>query len=198
MDATVKAAMLKSSQTMVLNPKPVSPPVTPRSGALRRAHSSETLSSPRVTTEYEELEPPQAPFAGGQVSAHHPSSISGSPTPRKSSHSRGLSFDAPRIFSRSQVHLPASTSTLDLTAPNKQTKEKFTATKNITPTKFFSILSGTSSTQLDVEDIKKLRLLLRNESARQVYSSSSSFHNKLNFNVAGRKNSFRSVGTQPS
>jgi hypothetical protein len=160
--------MLKSSQTMVLNPKPVSPPITPRSRALRRAHSSEALNSPQYPTEYKLLEPPQAPFAGGQVSAHHPSSISGSPTPRKSSHTRGLSFDAPRIFSRSQVHLPASTSTLDLTAANKQMKEKFAATKSISPTKFFSILSGTSSTQLDVEDIKKLRLLLRNESARYV------------------------------
>lgn len=176
--------MLKSSQIMVPNPKSISPPVTPRSVALRKAHSSENLNSPRTTMygmEYEQLEPPQAAFAGGQVSAHHPSLIGGSPTPRKSSHSRGLSFDAPRIFSRSQVHLPASTSTLDLTSTGKQTKEKLTATKNITPTKFFSILSGTSSTQLDVEDIKKLRLLLRNESARYVFSNGPPYHNKTSF-----------------
>lgn len=155
---------------MAIGARPASPPMTPRSVALRRAHSTESLNSPRAaahSSEYECLDPPHPPFVGGQVSAHHPSSISGSPTPRKpSGHTRGLSFDAPRLFSRSQVHLPASASTLDLVAPTKQGKEKVTVTKNISPTKFFSILSGTSSTQLDVEDLKKLRLLLRNETAR--------------------------------
>ncbi|KAF5382020.1 hypothetical protein D9615_004437 [Tricholomella constricta] len=165
MDSAVKAAMLKSSQAMALNtPGAVSPPITPRSVALRRVHSTESLDSPRPSKpylDYDISEPPRPPFAGGQVSAIH-----GSPTPRKSSaHSRGLSFDAPHMFSRSQVHLPMSASTLDLTSSGKQGKDKFTATKNLTPTKYFSILSGTSSTQLDVEDIKKLRLLLRNETA---------------------------------
>ncbi|GLB40330.1 putative diaphanous GTPase-binding domain containing protein [Lyophyllum shimeji] len=161
MDATVKAAMLKSSQTMALNPtKPVTPPVTPRPATLRRVHSIESLDSPRPSKpylDYDIIEPPNPPFAGRQVSAVHGS------TPRKSSgHTRGMSFDA---FSRSQVHLPMSRSTLDLTSGGKPGKEKLTATKNLTPTKFFSILSSTSSTQLDIEDIKKLRLLLRNETA---------------------------------
>ncbi|KAG5646973.1 hypothetical protein DXG03_001696 [Asterophora parasitica] len=167
MDSTVKAAMLKSSQVMALQPaRATTPPMTPRSAALRRVHSTESLNSPRPSKhymDYEIPEPPRPPFAGGrQVSAVH-----GSPTPRKSSsHSRGLSFDAPPMFSRSQVNLPMATSTLDLTSGGKQGKDKFaTATRNLTPTKFFSILSGTSSTQLDVEDIKKLRLLLRNETA---------------------------------
>ncbi|KAG6910845.1 hypothetical protein DXG01_007160 [Tephrocybe rancida] len=164
MDATVKAAMLKSSQTMTLNPaKEVVPPVTPRSVGLRRVHSTESLDTPRQPKHYinyDGFEPPRPPFAGGQVSAIH-----GSPSPRRpSSHSRGLSFDAPHMFSRSQINL-SSSSTLDLVASGKQGKEKFTATKNLSPTKFFSILSGSSSTQLDVEDIKKLRLLLRNETA---------------------------------
>jgi hypothetical protein len=169
MDAAVKAAMLKSSQVMTLNPKEVSP-TAPRSLTLRKAHSTESLNSPRhnrINSDYDFPEPPHAPFARGQVSAHHASSIGGTPTPHKtSSHTRGVSFDGPGLFSRSQVHLPASSSTLDLTAPSKSGKEKMAVTKNISPTKFFSILSGTSSTQLDVEDIKKLRLLLRNESAR--------------------------------
>ena len=162
--------MLKSSQVMTLNSKEVSPPAPPRSLTLRKAHSTESLNSPRnarVNTEYDFPEPPHASFSGGQVSAHHASSIGGSPTPRKaSSHNRGSSFDGPGLFSRSQVHLPASSSTLDLTAPTKIGKEKMVVARNISPTKFFSILSGTSSTQLDVEDMKKLRLLLRNESAR--------------------------------
>jgi hypothetical protein len=52
-------------------------------------------------------------------------------------------------------------------AQGRSTKDKiFVAPKNISPAKFFGILSGTSSTQLDVESVKKLRLLLRNESAR--------------------------------
>ncbi|KAG5635721.1 hypothetical protein H0H81_010299 [Sphagnurus paluster] len=165
MDSTVKAAMLKSSQTMALiPPRAPSPPTTPRSLALRRVHSTESLNSPRplkLYMDYEVPEPPRPPFAGGQVSAIH-----GSPTPRKSSaHSRGLSFDAPPMFSRSQVNLPMSTSTLDLASTGKSGKDKLTSSKNLTPTKFFSILSGTSSTQLDIEDIKKLRLLLRNETA---------------------------------
>jgi hypothetical protein len=51
--------------------------------------------------------------------------------------------------------------------PVKLIKEKNNSVvKDISPTRFFSILSGTSSTQLDVESVKKLRLLLRNESAR--------------------------------
>lgn len=162
MDSTVKAAMLKSSQTMAPNPpKPVTPPVTPRPIALRRVHSIESLDSPRSSKPYLDYDipaPPNPPFAGRQVSAIHGS------TPRKSSgHSRGISFDA---FSRSQVHLPMSASTLDLGTGGKAGKDKLTAAKNLSPTKFFSILSGTSSTQLDVEDIKKLRLLLRNETAR--------------------------------
>lgn len=161
--------MLKSSQVMALNPKEVCPPAAQRSLTLRRAHSTESLNSPghtKLDTDYDFPEPPHAPFAWGQVSAHHASSISGSPTPRPgTSHSRGVSFDGRGLFSRSQVHLPASSS-LDFTAPVKSGKERTVVAKNISPTKFFSILSGTSSTQLDVEDIKKLRLLLRNESAR--------------------------------
>ena len=170
MDSTVKAAMLKSSQTMVIPGNTLATtPATPRTTVLRRAHSIESIASPRLSRtlrDQEHLEPPHPPFAGGQVSAHHLPSVDQSPTPRKSSaHIRGLSYDAPNIFSRSQVHLPASHSTLDLSS-TKLIKEKSGAAKNISPTKFFSILSSTSSTQLDVENIKKLRLLLRNETAR--------------------------------
>jgi hypothetical protein len=67
------------------------------------------------------------------------------------------------------VHLPASVSVVDLTGKagkEKAAKDKEKAAKDISPTRFFSILSGTSSIQLDIENVKKLRLLLRNESAR--------------------------------
>ena len=45
----------------------------------------------------------------------------------------------------------------------KGKKEKDTA---LSPQRYCNVLIATSSTQLDVEVVKKLRLLLRNESAR--------------------------------
>jgi hypothetical protein len=137
---------------------------------MRRAHSTDSLGSPlqNISIEQDDLEPPRPPFAVGQVSAHHSPYLSGS-SPRKTgtSHSRGLSFDAQRLFSRSQVNLAASLSTDNgsLGAPNSKDKSTVRA-KNISPTKFCSILTGTSTLQLEIEDVKKLRILLRNESAR--------------------------------
>jgi hypothetical protein len=74
-------------------------------------------------------------------------------------HLRGVSVDGARhsetvagdLFPASQVG---------------KEKDKSAAAKNLTPAKFFGLLSGTSSTQLEVETVKKLRMLLRNESAR--------------------------------
>lgn len=167
MDTTVKAAMLKSSQTMIASPVPDPSLTPPRTQTLRKAHSIESLGSPRAPalfSDHEHLENLHtAGVSVSQVSAHH-SPYGGSGTPRKgSAHGRGLSFDAPRLFSKSQVNLPASTSTLDLLGG--KSKDRTVPAKNITPPKFFSILSSTSSTELDIEDVKKLRLLLRNESA---------------------------------
>lgn len=59
-------------------------------------------------------------------------------------------------------------STLDLASGAKVTKDKNGTVKNLSPTRFCSILQGQSSLHMDVEDIKKLRLMLRNESARYV------------------------------
>ncbi|RXW23275.1 hypothetical protein EST38_g2577 [Candolleomyces aberdarensis] len=56
-------------------------------------------------------------------------------------------------------------STLDLASGGKVAKDKNGTVKNLSPTRFCSILQGQSSLQMDVEDIKKLRLMLRNESA---------------------------------
>ena len=169
--------MIKSSQTMIINP--VIESATPRTDkALRRAHSTESLNSPRHLTlaslAAENLElSPTAGFSAVHVSAHHSPYL---PSPQRipsGSHPRGMSFDGPRLFSKSQVNLAASSSTLDLTGGGKPGKEKGGAvvTKNISPTKFCSILTSTSSTQLDVEDLKKLRLLLRNEVASYVLLS---------------------------
>lgn len=182
MDSSVKAAMLKSSQTMVNLPAAAEPPrpATPQSKkGLRRAHSSDSLGTPRqptlaslVAEESEKLAYPSS-LSIAPVSAYHSPYMS-SPQRKASGHSRGLSFDAPRLFSRSQVNLAASSSTLDLTG-HKLTKEKLKdkgTTKNLSPTRFFSLLTSTSSLHLEIEDVKKLRLLLRNESAWWVLLSS--------------------------
>ncbi|KAF7316606.1 Drf-GBD domain-containing protein [Mycena chlorophos] len=169
MESNVKAAMLKSSQTMSLVPPPTRAPIpamapaTPRATTLRRARSTESMESPRRTSgpllDEDDLPPPRAPALFTE-------------SPRKTSgHSRGSSLDASRLLSRSQVNLPLSASVVDLTAATggktkerAGTKEK-AKDKNLAPRRFFSILSGTSSTQLDIESVKKLRLMLRNESA---------------------------------
>ena len=171
MDSSVKAAMLKSSQTMAIAPAPEpSPPSTPRSkNGLRRAHSSDSLNTPRHPTlaslaADDSGELPYPGISAAHVSAHQSPYLS-SPQRKASGHARGMSFDGTRLFSKSQVNLVASSSTLDLTAGGAGKASKGAVTKNLSPTKFCSLLTSTSSTQLDVEDLKKLRLLLRNESA---------------------------------
>ncbi|KAG7451301.1 uncharacterized protein BT62DRAFT_926976 [Guyanagaster necrorhizus] len=171
MDSTVKAAMLKSSHVLALKPSQVDDelPATPRSTALRRTRSTESLGSPLLSSaclDDDVLRPPVLPFASPvRISSHHASSVGVSPSPRKpSGHIRGLSYNG--LASRSQVNLPSSGSVIDLTGGGKTVKDKYsTIGKNLAPTKLISILTSTSSTELDVELIKKLRLLLRNESA---------------------------------
>ncbi|KAF9493166.1 hypothetical protein BDN71DRAFT_1450718 [Pleurotus eryngii] len=159
MDATVKAAMLKSSHILVSKPSQ-SPPMTPRTASLRRTRSIDSISSPGRSSsalDGEVLQPPRPNFVYG--------ASSGEPGSPRGTHSRGSSFDLTKHFSRSQVNL-ATSSSLDLSTlvGSKPSKEKVPS-KNLSPAKFFNILSGTSSTQMEVETIKKLRLLLRNESA---------------------------------
>jgi len=71
-------------------------------------------------------------------------------------------MDTGRLFSKSQVNI-ASSSSLDLAMP-KPVKGGV-AVKATTPTRFTSILTGTSSLKLEIDDVKKLRLMLRNEPA---------------------------------
>ncbi|KIY64986.1 hypothetical protein CYLTODRAFT_438015 [Cylindrobasidium torrendii FP15055 ss-10] len=176
MDPTVKAAMLKSSHMLTLKPSDMTaalePPMTPRSAALRRSRSTDSLSSPRRSgtpmdfDDDDELLPPIRPFAPPQLSSHHNPSV-GSPKSRKSSHSRGLSLNA--FASRSAVNLPLSVSVTDLSTTaggSKGGKDKYgTLGKNASAVQIISALTSTSSQNLDVELVKKLRLCLRNESA---------------------------------
>lgn len=174
MDASVKAAMIKSSQTMAIVPATESPPGSPRSSSLRKAHSTDSMSSPRHPTlaslSGDTSGLPHPGFSLPPVSAHNSPYLS-SPQ-RRPSHTRGFSFQGSQLFSKSQVNLTAgSSSTVDLSHVPKSAKEKGSiSAKNLSPTKFCSILTSTSSTQLDIEDLKKLRLLLRNETATYVNS----------------------------
>ncbi|KAG2364612.1 armadillo-type protein [Suillus spraguei] len=153
MDSTVKAAMLKSSHVITSNPTSGSPssPIT-----LRKARSSESMGSPLPPS----MSYDQMPMKGSWISG-----LSGKSTTDlhalddKRGHDRGLSFDATQTLSRGQNSpvIPGDLIT-------SKSKEKLFV-KSITPVKFCSILASTSSTQLDVEIVKKLRLLLRNESA---------------------------------
>jgi len=156
MDATVKAAMLKSSHILTSHPTS-GPPSTPRS--LRKARSSESLGSP--------LTPPlsydHVPTKGSWIAGLAGKSTTNLHALDKPGHERGVSFDGAETLSRGQTPLLIG----ELVASKSKDKG---FVKNITPVKFCSILSSTSSTQLEVEVIKKLRLLLRNESATWVQS----------------------------
>ncbi|KAI0661800.1 armadillo-type protein [Cubamyces menziesii] len=142
MDPTVKAAFLKSSHVLAqMRPAAIAnPPLTPR--GLRKAHSSESLasmSSPRPkkpSLEQYDLSPAQS----RQYSTGH---------------ARGVSMDV-----RRQV-IDAKPAPI---APLKTNKDKKKGGV-LSPEKYVSILLGQSSTILDVEVVKKLRLLLRNEAA---------------------------------
>ena len=155
--------MLKSSQGMNLTVKGSSTAKTPPGTPLRRTRSIDSLDSPFKGLEFE-LRPPRAPFATFDAQNTPP----GSPSRKASGHSRGISLSS-GFMSRSQLNLPFSGSTVDLTNGGRSSKEKTsTMARNLSPVNFVSILSGSSSTCLEVESVKKLRIMLRNEPARSV------------------------------
>jgi len=170
MDSGVKAAMLRTSHVITekLGPTPTIVGTPPRAASLRRVHSTESLGSPRAPfmRDVDAFEPPRTAGVPGHVSAHQsPYNTGRSNSPRQGTgHWRGSSVDVGRFFSKSTVNLGAMSS-LDLVSAGKA-KEKGSSAKNVSPMRFCSILQGQSSLQIDVEDIKKLRLMLRNESAR--------------------------------
>jgi len=108
-----------------------------------------------------------------------------SPSPAASyGHSRGISLDIPRSLSSQQPlsNYPGGiASTVTLALPGKTTrakdkenkdivggkltKDKRIALQEFTPEKFSTLLGKTNVTQLPVEKIKKLRIMLRNEAA---------------------------------
>ncbi|THH29930.1 hypothetical protein EUX98_g4256 [Antrodiella citrinella] len=157
MESSVKAAMLKSSKVLAVA-KPTSPPRSPR--GLRKAYSSESLvSSPRP--QHMPLMDDYDLFRAPQMSSHAlDGTMATSSPPGRSfaTHSRGMSMDTRRDFTTQQKVVIPST-------PPGKSKDKSTKNSTNAPARFCNILTSISSIQLEVETVKKLRLLLRNEPA---------------------------------
>jgi len=148
MESAVKAAMLKSSKT-IANPQQ---PQTTR--GLRRAHSIESLESPKPAKRSVDNDNLYHKSAGRATVNPALSDDSARPESR----SRGKSIDAPRSKSR------ARGKSVDEGAKGKDKK----VVNGWTSSRFCTILDATPSATLDVEIVKKLRLHLRNESAWYV------------------------------
>ena len=171
MDSTVKAAMLKSSR--VIKPVPTFENETPKKavGTLRKTKSSDTMGSPRPSKDDEDDVPQPPQTTGRFFGAAMRSSISLGrhsddeqlvpPKPlNPNRHSRGMSLDLSK--GASMLHLPSTSN------DNVSKKGQKGWAKDIQPSKYVNMLTSTSSVELDIEMVKKLRLLLRNESARSV------------------------------
>ena len=163
----MKAAMVRSSQTLSKGTSPpLLPPPTPHS--LRKAQSAQSINA---------MTSPKS----SQKQLLDEYDLVRSPIAQ--GHSRGKSLDAPR------------TSTL-LAESSKGGKEKKDKDVSLSPQKYCNLLLATSSTQLDIEVVKKLRLMLRNESARYDHRSIES-QRALTICLVGRKNLFGRVATVP-
>ena len=179
LDTPVKAAMVRSSNilTLKLPNGSVASDTTPAhqgspTPSLRRAMSGSSLQEAKRN--FDMVRPLTPP-------TYHPSS----PSPATSyGRSRGVSLDVTRSLSSQQPlsNYPGgigSTATLALpgkitrakdkenkeTVGGKLTKDKRSALQEYTPEKFSMLLGKTQVTQLPVEKIKKLRIMLRNEAA---------------------------------
>lgn len=179
MESSVKAAMLKSSKTIVNAQQP------PTTRGLRKAHSIESLESPKPAKKSIDYDHLYHKTAGRTTVNPVPDDDSARPKSR----SRGKSIDISRPKSR------ARNKSVDEGAKGKDKKVGI----SWTPSRFCTILDATPSATLEVETVKKLRLHLRNESAR--YPSFPLKRCRLVANLAvpaGPKNSFGKVVTTVS
>ncbi|KAH0833232.1 armadillo-type protein [Lanmaoa asiatica] len=157
MDATVKAAMLKSSQVLSVNPSTATAvPSTTRT--VRKARSIESIASHSPLSAMESDSQPRRGGLWGSVIAGKSTTNLHTLDSSDKSHGRGASLDAAQTLSRTQA------SVIPVELVSSKSKERALG-KGMTPVKFCSILASSSSTALDVEVVKKLRLMLRNEAA---------------------------------
>jgi len=158
MESSVKAAMLKSSHVLDTPPAPAR--------GLRRVQSGSSLnleSSPHKGADL-------VPDPHQRRQHHHPATPPGAQvgtrdaTTTAAQHSRGVSVDVvvPPRRPKSRTGFSASGAPPDLGAASATASRG----KVFSPVQFVSLLTGKSSVELEVDVVKKLVLLLRNESAR--------------------------------
>jgi hypothetical protein len=143
MESSVKAAMLKSSKTIATTQQPQT------TRGLRKARSTDSLDSPKPAKKSVDGDNLYHKTAGRATA--NPT-LNGDPE-RPETRSRGKSIDIPRPKSR---------------AGNKSADEGVKG-NSWTPSRFCTILDTTPSATLEVEIAKKLKLHLRNESARYAF-----------------------------
>lgn len=155
----MKAAMLKSSQVMTVNPcTAAAAPSTPRT--VRKARSIESIASPHASLSAmgSDSQPGRGGLWGSAFAGKSTTDLHALDSSDKS-HGRGTSLDATQSLSRAKAPV------VPFELVSSKSKEKATG-KGMSPVKFCSILTSSSSTTLDLEIVKKLRLMLRNEAAR--------------------------------
>ena len=157
MEASVKAAMLKSSHVLDTPPAPAR--------GLRRVQSGSSISLESSPHKGADLVPDPHQHRNHCHPATPPGAQVGSrdATTAAAQHSRGVSVDvvSPRR-PKSRTGFSASGAPPDLGA----TSATAARGKVFSPVQFVSLLTGKSSLELEVDIVKKLVLLLRNEAAR--------------------------------
>lgn len=161
MDSNVKAAMLRSSHTIQRNAPAVLATPKKNSSTLRKTRSSESIASPpQANIAYDFPEPPKTAGRFFGLAMKSTASLAHYSDGESGNEAQCASVDIPR--SSSKIHLPVASKSE--TAGARSHKGK--TSKDLSPDRFAHLLSDSSSLTLDVEIVKKLRLLLRNEPAR--------------------------------
>lgn len=167
MESPVKAAMVRSSNVLTLSASPQA------TRTLRRTRSTDSFDSPRKHLHAQDMNYNATSLSNVNFDPMNPHMPASNSTQMFGSHSRHISLDMPQ----------ASIQPLGgKKSGNKVNREKDkTGRKDGPPEKYCQLLATTSSTKIDVEIIKKLRLYLRNEAAGQVSALTAS--HIINFHV---------------
>jgi len=176
LDTPVKAAMLKSSHVLNIETPLSPPPSLGETGQLRKSRSSSSLAGSqrpehmRSKSLYNDIPYQPRPSSPVCTSPITPLDevLDGSIAPWMKDEFAGSAFSLGR--SSSPTPMPSASSSLSTgTHPRGLTKDKTAKEKErekeLAPAVFATMLNKTPCIMLDVEKLKKLRLMLRNESA---------------------------------
>ena len=169
LDTPIKAAMLKSSHVLNIE-SPLVPPNFPVQ--LRKSSSSASLDSQASHARSQSMYPEVACHPQPRVRSTTVNSLVALDIAMESEVNVGQWF--PGGASASVLSLPRSSSSrvpspnapASITAKSGKDKDK---DRELSPAAFCMLLKFTKSTDLPVEKVKKLRLMLRNESAGCVW-----------------------------